>query len=238
MGDVVWAQVRSRAGRLLERPVRELGQERLEEHDPVWEPERYQGRRAIATWWRLGDSTRHAGCATLGALEAARSLEFDPQVVIFAAWPVRLNWAGSTVSYVPDFFARLQDGSGRLLVCRPSRPGSRWAERLELVQAAGRQAGWQVRVYEAAPDSVITGNIKLLSRWRHARLYDADAAQVLHRVFARPQPLLAGVETSGLPELPTVAKALHLIWSRSLLVDWTKPFVPARSLVWSPEGVC
>ncbi|MGW2785947.1 TnsA-like heteromeric transposase endonuclease subunit [Streptomyces populi] len=238
MDDVVWAQVRSRAGRLLERPVRELGRERMEELDPVWEPERYQGRRAIATWWKLSDRSRHAGCATLGALEAAQSLEFDLQVVTFAAWPVRLNWAGRPGSYVPDFFARLRDGSGRLLVCRPSTAGPRWAETLELVEVAGRQAGWQVREYAPAQDAVLAGNIKRLSRWRHTRLYDADAAQVLHQVFARPQPFLPGVKASGLPELPTVAKALHLIWSRSLLIDWTKPFVPARSLAWSAEEDC
>ena len=237
MSDVVWAQVRSRAGRLLERPACELRQERLEEHEPVWQPERYQGRRAIATWWQLADQARHAGCATLGALEAAQSLEFDPQVVTFAAWPVRLSWAGSRTGYVPDFFVRLEDGQARLLVCRPGDGvASSWGATLELLEAAGRQAGWQVRVYAGVEDAVVARNRQRLSRWRHARLEDADTARILHQVFARQRPFAEGVGASGLPELPTVAKALHLIWSRSLLIDWARPFVPARSLVWSAEG--
>ncbi|MFI1126889.1 TnsA-like heteromeric transposase endonuclease subunit [Streptomyces hygroscopicus] len=238
MGDAVWAQVRSSAGRVLERPVSALRRERLEDHEPVWTPERYRGRRAIATWWRVTDQARHAGCATLGALDAAVSLEFDPQVVAFAAWPVRLGWAGSEAGYVPDFFVRLDDGQARL-VCRPGGGiSSGWAATLELLEAAGRQAGWQVRVHEGAEDAVLAQNRQRLSRWRHARLADANTARVLHQVFARPRSFAAGVKASGLPELPTVAKGLHLIWSRGLLIDWTQPFVPARSLVWSPKEAC
>lgn len=239
MRDLVWAQVRSRAGRLLERPVRELRGEALEEHEPVWQPERYQGRRAIATWWHLADRTRHAGCATLGALEAALSLEADPEVVTFASWPVRLGWAGGGEGYVPDFFARLEGGQARLLVCRPGDGTSeRWAATLKLLEAAGQQAGWQVRVHEGMADAVVARNLQRLSRWRHVRLADADTARVLRQVFARPQPLTAGVRASGLPELSSVARAHHLIWRRELLIDWSRPFVPARSLVWSPEGAC
>ncbi|MEU1691237.1 TnsA-like heteromeric transposase endonuclease subunit [Streptomyces hirsutus] len=239
MGDVVWAQVRSRAGRLLERPVGELCREQLELHDPVWQPERYRGRRAIATWWRLADQARHAGCGTLRAREAALSLEFDPQVVTFAAWPVRLSWAGGAPGHVPDFFVRQADGQATLLVCQPGDgTSSRWAQTLELLEAAGRQAGWGVRVYNGAEDAVVARNRQRLSRWRHTRLRDAETARILHDVFARPLPFAEGVRASGLPELPTVARALHLIWSRGLLIDWTKPFIPAHSLVWSPMGAC
>nr|WP_237539546.1 TnsA-like heteromeric transposase endonuclease subunit [Streptomyces sp. SID4951] len=234
------AQVRSRAGRLLERPAQGLRGEALEEHEPVWQPERYQGRRAIATWWHLAGQHRHAGCATLGALEAALSLEADPEVVTFASWPVRLGWAGGDGDgYVPDFFARLNGGQARLLVCRPGDGTSdRWAATLKLLEAAGQQAGWQVRVHEGASEAVVTRNLQRLSRWRHTRLADADTARVLHEVFSRPRPLRDGVAASGLPELATVARALHLIWRRELLIDWSAPFVPARSLVWSPQEAC
>ncbi|MEU7045904.1 TnsA-like heteromeric transposase endonuclease subunit [Streptomyces varsoviensis] len=238
MSDRVWAQVRSRAGRLLERPVGALRGERLEDLEPVWQPQRYQGRQAIATWWRPAGQARHAGCATLGALEAALALEADPEVVTFAAWPVRLGRPDAE-GYVPDFFARLGDGQARLVVHRPGEGTShRWAATLQLLEAAGQQAGWQVRVHEGPADAVAARNLQRLSRWRHTRLADADTAQVLRQVFARPRPLTTGVRASGLPELPTVARALHLVWTRELLIDWTRPFVPARSLVWSPEGAC
>ncbi|MER6385448.1 hypothetical protein [Streptomyces sp. NPDC001250] len=60
---------------------------------------------------------------------------------------------------------------------------------------------------------------------------------MLHQVFARPRPFADGIRASALPELATVARALHLVWTRELLIDWSAPFVPARSLVWSPQGV-
>ncbi|MFI1654783.1 TnsA-like heteromeric transposase endonuclease subunit [Streptomyces sp. NPDC020472] len=238
VSEVVWAQVLSRAGRLVERPVRELRGERLEEYEAVWQPPRYQGRRAIATWWRPADRARHVGCAHLGALGAAVSLEADRDVVAFASWPMRLHWADDAGGYVPDFFVRLADGRARLLVCRPAGGSpQRWEAAAELLEAAGKQADWQVRVHEGTADPVVFSNLQRLSRWRHTRLADADTARVLRKVFAEPQPLAVGVRASGLPELPTVAKAHHLIWTRELLIDWSSPYMPHRSLVWAPEGV-
>ncbi|MFD3580507.1 TnsA-like heteromeric transposase endonuclease subunit [Streptomyces sp. NPDC058644] len=237
MSDVVWAQFRSPAGRLLERPVSQLHAERLEERQGVWEPPRYRGRRAITTWWRPADRPGHVGCATLGALEAALSLEFDAQVAAFASWPVRLRWAESTDGYIPDFFARLYDGQARLLVRRPfgGAAGAGWKARLELVTAAGHQAGWRVRVHDAE-DAVVVRNRQRLARYRHARLADADTARVLHEVFARPRPFDEGIAASGLPPMATVARGLHLVWTGDLLIDWSTPFVPGRSLARSQEA--
>lgn len=213
-----------------------LRHERLEERNPVWEPERYPGRRAIATWWRMSDQARHTGCATLGAMDAAISLEFDPQVTAFTSWPVRLGQARDEAGYVPDFFARLDDGRGLLVACRAGDPSTgTWPAELELLRAAAEQAGWQLRVHHQAADAVAAGNRQRLSRWRHARFEDTATACVLRQVFTRPRPLRDGVTASGLPELPTMARALHLVWSRELLIDWGSPFVPSRSLVWAPE---
>ncbi|MFF9127972.1 TnsA-like heteromeric transposase endonuclease subunit [Streptomyces sp. NPDC014889] len=238
MAEVVWAQFRSPAGRLLERPVGQVRGERLEEREEVWRPARHRGRRAIATWWRPAGQAGHVGCATLQALQAAVALEFDPQVAAFAGWPVRLGWAGSDQGYVPDFFVRLANGRARLVVCRSSgRAGAGWEETLRLLTAAGEQAGWEVRVYAGSDSDVAARNRQRLSRYRHARLADRDTAQTLHQAFARPRPFAEGVSASGLPELATVARGLHLIWTRELAIDWDAPFVPARSLVWSPREV-
>lgn len=239
MAEVVWARFLSPAGRLLKRPASQIRQERLEERAEVWRPTRYRGRRAIATWWRPAGQVRLAGCATLGALEAALSLEFDPQVVSFTGWPLRLGWAGSEQGYVPDFFARLADGRARLVVCQKGseRAAGGWEEASRLLEAAGEQAGWEVRVHPGADGTAAAANRQRLARYRHARLADADTARVLHQVFARPRPFTDGVTASALPELATVARALHLVWMRELLIDWSTPFVPTRSLVWSPQGV-
>lgn len=237
MGDVVWAEFHSLAGRLVRRPVSEAGREELEEREPVWKPVQYRGKRAIATWWRLAGAARHVGCATLEGLAAARSLDFDPEVATFTAWPLRLSWANGPGACVPDFFARLTDGRGRLVVRTPGgRAGADWPETLRLLEAARCQTGWQVRVH-TPPDAAVAENQRRLSRYRHPRLADADAARLLHAAFATPKSLAQGVAATGLPELLAVAQAHHLIWKRDLLIDWSVPFVPARSLVWSSTAV-
>ncbi|MFE0116790.1 TnsA-like heteromeric transposase endonuclease subunit [[Kitasatospora] papulosa] len=233
MNDVVWAQFRSCSGRLIERPVQQLRGEKLEERAGVWEPPRYRGRRAITTWWRPADRAGHVGCATLGALEAAISLEFDPQVTAFASWPVRLSRAGSADGYVPDFFARLRDGQASLLVRRPSgdaASGEAWGRTLKLVAAAGAQAGWQVRVHEG-DDTVVTRNRQRLARYRHERMACLDTTRALREVFTGPRPFDDGIQASGLPPLRTAACGLHLIWRGELLIDWNRPFAPGHSLV-------
>ncbi|WP_328842838.1 TnsA-like heteromeric transposase endonuclease subunit [Streptomyces sp. NBC_00258] len=233
MSDVVWAEFHSSAGRLVRRPVGQVQHEELEEREPVWKPVQYRGKRAIATWWRPAGAARHAGCATLEGLSAARSLDFDPEVAAFTAWPVQLSWADSHGACVPDFFARLTNGRARLVVRTPGgQAGADWLQTLRLLDAARRQAGWQLQVH-TPPDAVTAENQRRLSRYRHPRLADADAARLLHAVFATPMSLVQGVADSGLPDLSAVAQAHHLIWKRDLLIDWSVPFVPARSLVWS-----
>ncbi|MFD5123623.1 hypothetical protein [Streptomyces sp. NPDC058385] len=231
--DLVWAQFRSVSGRLLERPVSQLREEPLEKRAGLWQPPRYQGRRAITTWWRPADRAGHAGCTTLGALEMAISLEFDPDVATFASWPVRLFWAGSADGYLPDFFARLRDGRALLVVRRPGgrADSASWDQTQELVTAAGVQAGWKVRVHTGDEDTVAVRNRQRLARYRHDRLADADTVSVLREVFAQPCSFDDGVAASGLPPLATVACGLHLIWRGELLIDWRRPFVPGRSLV-------
>ncbi|MFJ8536863.1 TnsA-like heteromeric transposase endonuclease subunit [Streptomyces sp. NPDC093591] len=229
--DVVWAEFHSLAGRLVRRPVSQVPREALEEREPVWKPVQYRGKRAIATWWRPADTARHAGCATLEGLAAARALEFDPEVVAFTAWPVRLSWPEGRGAYVPDFFARLSDGRARLVVRTPGGEGrTGWPGTLRLLDAARQQADWQVRVHTPA-DATVVENQRRLSRYRHARLADAEAARLLHAAFAMPRPVTEGVAATGLPELSALAQAYHLIWKRDLLIDWSMPFVAAQSLV-------
>ncbi|MFE4956183.1 TnsA-like heteromeric transposase endonuclease subunit [Streptomyces sp. NPDC056653] len=238
MGEVVWAEFNSAAGRLRRQRAGEVCGEALETRKPVWKPVQYRGRRAIATWWRPAGSARHVGCAHLTALQTAQELEFDPQVVSFAAWPVRLMSLDGGTVVVPDFFARLRSGEGCLVVCPPGGGFGDVPESAEmrLLNAACEQGGWQLRV-GPAPSEVIAANRRRLSRYRHSRLADEQASQVLHAVFMRPQVLAEGIAASGLPRLSAMAQAHHLIWTRELLIDWERPFAPLSSPVWSAKAV-
>jgi hypothetical protein len=55
----------------------------------------------------------------------AMAMDFDDDVVSFAAQPFWLSWAGTdrARSHAPDFFARTADGTGVVVDCRP-RTGS------------------------------------------------------------------------------------------------------------------
>ncbi|MFJ8077038.1 TnsA-like heteromeric transposase endonuclease subunit [Streptomyces sp. NPDC096176] len=238
MGEVVWAEFNSAAGRLRRQRVGEVHGEALETRKPVWKPVQYRGKRAIATWWRPAEAALHVGCAHLTALQTAQELEFDPQVASFAAWPVRLMSRDGGTVVVPDFFARLRSGQGCLVACPPVGETGNVQESAErqLLNAACEQAGWQLRV-SPGPGEVVAANRRRLSRYRHPRLADAQAAQVLHAVFTRPQVLAEGIAASGLPRLSAMAQAHHLIWTRELLIDWERPFAPSSSPVWSATAV-
>ncbi|WP_420864159.1 TnsA-like heteromeric transposase endonuclease subunit [Streptomyces deccanensis] len=60
-------------------------------------------------------------------LERDRAILFDHdrRVVGLASQPFRVTWQGTTrqVSHTPDYFARLEDGSGLVVDVRPAGPG-------------------------------------------------------------------------------------------------------------------
>ncbi|MFJ9765553.1 hypothetical protein ACIRUY_17225 [Streptomyces erythrochromogenes] len=239
MGGAVWAEFNSAAGRLKRCAVAEVRGEALEWREPVWRPVQYRGKRSIATWWRLADVPRHAGCANLGVWRAAQELDFDPSVATFASWPVRLGSPDNGCVAVPDFFARLRSGEGCLVVCLSDAQqvqGGTWQERMRLLQTAAGETGWQLRVVSGA-HPVVEANRRRLSRYRHARWADERTTRILHEVFARPLPFAEGIASSGLPRLEAAGRAHHLIWTQELVIDWERLFAPVDSLVVSARSV-
>ncbi|MFE9327636.1 TnsA-like heteromeric transposase endonuclease subunit [Nocardia sp. NPDC052278] len=96
--------------------------------------------------------------ATLGAhvefeswleRDEALALDFDPDVVGFAAQPFRLSWTEGARQqwHVPDFFARRVDGEGVVIDCRPAaRIRARDEESFAASERACAGMGWAYRL--------------------------------------------------------------------------------------------
>ena len=96
-------------------------------------------------------------------------LDFDPDVVAVSSQPFCLTWAGQPRArrHVPDFFARLADGSAAVIDVRPDElVGADDAEVFAATQRACAAVGWGYRRVRAA-DPVLAANVRWLSGFRH-----------------------------------------------------------------------
>ncbi|MFC6567159.1 TnsA-like heteromeric transposase endonuclease subunit [Actinoplanes utahensis] len=126
-------------------------------------------------------------------------LDFDPQVRTFASQPFWLHWrdvsTGRTRTHAPDFFARLADGGGLVIDCRPAdRVEERSAVAFTATRRACESVGWRYRlVGEIDPVPVV--NLRWLAGYRHGR-YGCDRRRrkrygrrsgARHRSWRRPR---------------------------------------------------
>lgn len=230
-------------GRRVTAPVKALAGEPLEERGSVWEPGSHRGRRGIATWWWAATTGKLVGCASLERQRAAVELDFDPAVVAFSGWPVRLAWTsdGERHELVADFVARTRDGGRALVVCppglwEPQGTGPGWDEVEQVLQEACRRAGWQLRL--PRPGSRLrTANLLRAAHYRHPRHRDPETEQALLAAFARPRPLQEGAAASGLPTASALKRAYHLVWAQLLRFDWEQQPLLPTSIVAAAGGV-
>ena len=94
----------------------------LEDAPPVRTFPSYHGQRHYPGLWWSATLGRHVGYESWLERDSACMLDFDPGVVAFASQPFWLRWEqdGRACSHVPDWFARLADGTGVVLDCRPA----------------------------------------------------------------------------------------------------------------------
>lgn len=193
---------------------------RLEQAGPVRSFGSHRGQRNFPGLWWSATSGRHVGFESWLERDHTMLLDFDPAVVGFAAQPFRLSWLGTgrSRSHVPDFFARLDDGTGVVVDCRPEdRVGDADAEVFRSTERACAIVGWSYRLVHA-PDEVVVSNVRWLAGYRHPRCYRPEVAERLAEVFARPTRLLAGAAEAGDP-VGTLPVTYHLLWRGQLKVD-------------------
>lgn len=155
--------------------------------------------------------------------DEAMAMDFDPQIVAFAAQPFRLTWAEGRVSrsHVPDFFARCQGGAGVVVDCRPlDRIGQRDRELFEGTAQVCAENGWEFRLV-GGHDPVWLGNVRWLAGYRHPRYRIKGVAVRLLEVFAEPVPLVEGAGMVGEP-IAVLPVLYHLMWAHDLRTDLTR----------------
>jgi hypothetical protein len=169
----------------------------------------FQGQRSFQGSWWFATTGEHVGFESWVERDAVMLLDFDPDVVAVSSQPFWLRWAGQPGArrHVPDYFARLADGSAVVIDVRPDElVGADDAEVFAATQRACAGVGWGYRRVGVA-DAVLAANVRWLSGFRHRRCGNAPAgSELVRRVAAGPVTVadLAGCAGDRLAVLPVL----------------------------------
>jgi hypothetical protein len=180
----------------------------------------FKGQRSFPGLWWSATTGEHVGYESWLERDVAMLLDFDPEVVGFAAQPFRLLWPGGRGErrHVPDFFARRGDGTGMVVEVRPDHlVDPKTATVFEATATACREAGWRFH-HTGGPSVVLAANMRWLSGYRHPRCHQPQIAEALLERFAEPMPLLRGAEMVG-DRLAVLPVLYHLLWRHVLVTD-------------------
>ena len=193
----------------------------------------FQGQRSFQGSWWFATTGEHVGFESWVERDAVMLLDFDPDVVAVSSQPFCLTWACQPGArrHVPDYFARLADGSAVVIDVRPDElVGADDAEVFAATHRACAAVGWGYRRVGVA-DAVLAANVRWLSGFRYRRCGNAPAgAELVRRVAAGPVTVtdLAGCAGDRLAVLPAL---YHLLWRGVLAADLTAAALSGRTVV-------
>jgi hypothetical protein len=208
--------------------------ERFEDARPA-RPFRFEkGLRSFAGWWYFATTGAHVGFESWLERDHLMLMDFDPLVFAVSSQPFWLRWQdgkGHARRHAPDFFARMQDGTGVVVDVRPDdRIPDRDAETFAVTARACEAAGWEYR-RSGDLDPVLVANVRWLSRYRHPRCLAPGTAAVLLEVFAAAgRGLFEGAEMAG-DRLRVLPVLFHLMWQGQLAADLAGGPLSASTLV-------
>jgi hypothetical protein len=132
----------------------------------------YKGQRHyVGQWWTATTGTL-VGFESWLERDRLMLLDFDPDTVGLASQPFWLFWTtaeGRSRSHVPDYFARLTDGTALVLDCRPlDRIKPKGEVAFEATRAACEMLGWHYEIVGAPPEMLLA-NVRWLAGYRHPR---------------------------------------------------------------------
>jgi hypothetical protein len=164
-------------------------------------------------------------------------LDFDVRVTGLVSQPFRLFWPGrrGRRGHVPDFFARLSDGTGVVVDVRPDdQIAAEDAEAFAATARACEHAGW-VFHRRGLVEPVLLANVKWLAGYRHHRYRLPEIAEQLLKVFDRPCGLFVGAEQVG-DRLAVLPVLYHLLWRQILHVELAAELLGPRSVASVADG--
>lgn len=206
---------------------------RFEDVDPVRRVGSFKGQRHFAGWWWFATTGRHVGFESWVERDQVLLLDFDRSVIGLSSQPfwLTLDCGDGPRRHVPDYFARLADGSGLVIDVRPDervKPAD--AAVFAATAAACSAVGWQYRRVGAA-DPVLAANLRWLAGYRHPRCLDPQISQRIRAEIRGTVSVEEVVAATGdrLGVLPTL---FHLMWTGEFMADLcAAPLTPSTPLV-------
>ena len=217
-----------------ERALREVGELPFQTFLPVRKPSSYRDQPHLSGGYWF---------STTGTLVPAESglrrvalmlLDFDPSVVAVSAQPFvlipdaqRRGCRARILPQVPDFFARLACGSGRVVdvIGKPEdarRPGKQTA--FDVMREACREVGWEYIVM-TKPEQLFLRNLRWLAGFRRipGDPRSAEYAEAMIDACACEPRLFR--ELTEVTSQPVMARPIlfHLLWRRVLTVALKHP---------------
>ena len=178
----------------------------------------FRGQSNFPGWWWSATTGRHVGYESWLERDHVMLLDFDRAVTGLSSQPFRLSWDGGSGvrrRHIPDFFARLADGTGLVVDVRADdRIGARDAAAFEVTAQACGLAGWQFR-RAGAVDPVLVANVRWLAGYRHPRNGVQVTAADCRAVFSSGLPLIEGARLLGEP-VTVLAGIYHWLWRGEL----------------------
>jgi hypothetical protein len=184
----------------------------------------FRGQRNNTGWWWVATTSRHVGYESWLERDHLIRLDYIPDVVGIASQPFWLSWPEGTRrrSHAPDYFARLADGTGIVIDCRPrQRVGPRDAAAFAATERACAQVDWR---YELAHEMPATraANLRWLAGYRHPRHRRGEIANDAIQAATRPLHLHDLALRLGDP-IGTLPVLFHLLWLGELDADLALP---------------
>ncbi|SCL59741.1 hypothetical protein GA0070606_3153 [Micromonospora citrea] len=182
----------------------------------------YKRQRNFPGLWWSSTTGAHVGYESWLERDHLMLLDFAPAVAGIASQPFWLFWndeaSGRRRSHAPDYFARLADGRGLVVDCRPvDRIKPRDAAAFAVTGRACELVGWEYRLV-GAPELVMVRNVRWLAGYRHPRYRLPAVGAALREVFAEPAPLMDGAGAAGEP-IAVLPVLFHLLWCGELACD-------------------
>ncbi len=193
----------------------------------------YKGQRNFTGSWWCATTRDHVGYESWLERDHLVLLDFDPAVVGISSQPCALDLDVSSGRrrHTPDYFVRLNDGTGVVIDVRPDSLVAADAEVFEATAAMCELVGWRYRRLGGI-NSLLVANVRWLAGYRHPRCVDQDVREQLLRasaVGAWTVDSLAEAVGQRVLVLPTL---FHLLWSGELTAELCRAPLRLSSAVW------
>lgn len=163
-------------------------------------------------------------------------LDFDPDFVTILGQPFQIWMDGHP--HVPDFLARIRDGSQHLFDVKPAEEAAK--EKHQAVFSRTRKVceriGWEYTVLHEPPNPTLFENVRWLAGYRNAPQADPALHAGILNAVGTGRTVAELVDALG--ESPALVRPLifHLLWRHELDADLAKELLDQGTVLRLPEA--